>query len=130
VGVIVGVRVVVGLILGLGDIVTVGGWVPDGRIVFVAALLGIGVQLDVGLDVAGCWHEDNKHTSKKNIPENFRRDLSGNREKGVMIADFPIRYTKGVITISDESLGGCSCPGKVTRVSLAGITSKFKLTIG
>lgn len=130
VGMIVGVRVVVGLILGLGDIVTVGEWVPVGKMVFAAVLLGIGVQLEVGTDVAGCWHEDNKQTSKINKPENFRKVLTGNREKGVMIIDFPMRYPKGVITISDESLGGCRGPGEVTRASLSGVTSKFKLTIG
>jgi hypothetical protein len=91
VGVFVGVRVVVGLTLGLGDMVTVEGWVMVGKMVFAAFLLGIGVQLDVGAVAAGCWHEDNKHMNNKNKPENFRMVLSGNREKGVMIIDLPIR---------------------------------------
>ena len=56
----------------------------------MAVSLGTGVLLDVGVYVACCWHEDNKLTNKNNKPDNLRRDLSGNREKGVMIIDFPI----------------------------------------
>jgi hypothetical protein len=90
VGVIVEVRVVVGLTLGLGETVSVGGWVGVGEVVFAAVLLGKGVRVAVEVDIVGCWHDDNKHTSKNNKPDNLRRVLSGNREKGVMIIDFPI----------------------------------------
>jgi len=90
VGVIVGVRVVVGLTLGLGVMDAVGGWVLVGKNVFVATTCRDGVELEVGADVAGCWQDDNKPTSKINKPDNLRRVLSGNREKGVMIGNFPI----------------------------------------
>jgi hypothetical protein len=90
VGVIVDVRVVVGLTLGLGDDVTVGDWVRVGKIVVTAVSLGTGVRLAVGVDDAGCWHDDTRHTNKNPKHNNLRRVLFAKGEKGVMIINFPM----------------------------------------
>jgi hypothetical protein len=51
-------------------------------------------------------------------------------EKGILIADFALRNSKGVISIANQTLGRGGCPGHMARASFSGVASQSKIAIG
>lgn len=104
VGVSVGVAVRVGLALGIGDAVEVGVWLTVGNTVEVMVGLRTIVWVGVGFSKAGPLHATSSAamTIMHGIYLNCLFFIDG--EERVMIIDLPMRKSKGVISIPNETL--------------------------
>ncbi len=113
-GVRVGVLVGVGVALGSGVAVDVGDGVLVGAMVALAVRVGEGVQVSTSSGMNGAWQavvsQDRTNSQIKDEAVCLIRD----GKEGVVIINFPVIDSKGVIAISHKSLGRCGSPGEMT----------------
>ena len=123
-GVNVGVIVLVGMLLGLGVMVRVGDEVMVGVRVELLVSFDAIVHVGEGLGVAGLLHAVSQHAVNNKQSKLLRFLLWSDGEKRVMIINFPMRNTKGIVSIADETLGRGGCPGEVARTSTSAVASQ------
>jgi hypothetical protein len=98
-----------------------------GAIVEVVVWLGARVKVGVGLGVEFIPQATGKQAITNNQKIDFRYLLWGDGEEGVVIIDLPMCNSKGVISISNKTLGRGGCPGHVARASRSVVATQGEL---